>query len=583
VAGADCFAVSNEAVRPESTLKAGRSAVGVDRQAIGFFSSRFYRSVALVLFLIAFALRGMYALRMAFNSDEPQHAHVIWMARSGLVQYRDFSDNHAPLFHLMWEPIARLLPPTWVSTIVLRLTMLPIYLASLGCTYLIARALLGRRIAMWTAALLALWPSYYELTLEFRPDQLWALFWLAAVAATLQRDLSSRRAGWIGFCLGCATAVSLKTLPLLVCLAIAAVVTRVIFRRRFLVSRPACIGTMIGFLLAPMGVALYFWRQKALSDLYASVIGLNLSTGMAYRQNASLKLLVFLVVVIVVTALVRVAFLRPQPTAMSCRRTFVIVLAVLSAVMFRFVWPDFTLQDSLPITPLIAISLMTCVVAAMKRLPQLGAILLTERTGVVAMVGLLIVLFVRAPYHDDMLPYHVAIDQVNELLKPGEPVVDLKGEFVFYPRAIRPVYETLSRHTLRKDPGADNGPEQIIAAGARLAPRSVPNFPARTRQFLQDNFVPVNAVAVAGKWLKPSGDGHEYRFHIELADSYHVVSHGGPIGGFLDGKPVAWPCFIGVGDHVFVPDAAFEPPLVLIWRRALENNCAIAWEREVRP
>ena len=52
------------------------------------------------------ALRIVYLREFRFDSDEPQHLHVVWSWVRGLVQYRDVFDNHAPLFHLMMAPVA---------------------------------------------------------------------------------------------------------------------------------------------------------------------------------------------------------------------------------------------------------------------------------------------------------------------------------------------------------------------------------------------------------------------------------------------------------------------------------------------
>ncbi|HEV8434125.1 MAG TPA: hypothetical protein VGR95_11980, partial [Thermoanaerobaculia bacterium] len=41
-------------------------------------------------------LRAVCYFRYRFDSDEPQHLHVAWGWTQGLVQYRDYFDNHAP-------------------------------------------------------------------------------------------------------------------------------------------------------------------------------------------------------------------------------------------------------------------------------------------------------------------------------------------------------------------------------------------------------------------------------------------------------------------------------------------------------
>src|SRR5262249_35855895 len=95
----------------------------------------------------ATALRGPGAGECRSKSDQPQPTHVIWGWTQGLVQYRDFFDNHAPLFHRLWAPVLAALGESVRALFWLRLTMLPLYLASLALTYAIGRRLLSRRAA----------------------------------------------------------------------------------------------------------------------------------------------------------------------------------------------------------------------------------------------------------------------------------------------------------------------------------------------------------------------------------------------------------------------------------------------------
>src|SRR5438874_3548923 len=53
---------------------------------------------AAVLFALMVVIRVVNILHYRFDSDEPQHLHVIWAWARGFVQYRDVFDNHMPLF-----------------------------------------------------------------------------------------------------------------------------------------------------------------------------------------------------------------------------------------------------------------------------------------------------------------------------------------------------------------------------------------------------------------------------------------------------------------------------------------------------
>ena len=54
--------------------------------------------VAAGFFLVLLALRCFYASNQPWDSDEPQHLHVVWAWANGMLPYKDVFDNHAPLF-----------------------------------------------------------------------------------------------------------------------------------------------------------------------------------------------------------------------------------------------------------------------------------------------------------------------------------------------------------------------------------------------------------------------------------------------------------------------------------------------------
>src|SRR6266516_6915354 len=50
---------------------------------------------AAVLFALMIVIRVVNILHYRFDSDEPQHLHVIWGWARGFVQYRDLFDNRS--------------------------------------------------------------------------------------------------------------------------------------------------------------------------------------------------------------------------------------------------------------------------------------------------------------------------------------------------------------------------------------------------------------------------------------------------------------------------------------------------------
>ena len=83
------------------------------------------RTAALILLGAATLLRLPYIFHYRINSDEPQHLHVVWGWTRGLLQYRDVSDNHSPLFHLLMAPLLALIGERPDAVVLMRFAIDP--------------------------------------------------------------------------------------------------------------------------------------------------------------------------------------------------------------------------------------------------------------------------------------------------------------------------------------------------------------------------------------------------------------------------------------------------------------------------
>src|SRR5450432_3481154 len=115
-------------------------------------------------------MRIVYAFTLRFSNDETQHLHVVWGWTRGGVQYRDFFDNHSPLFHILFAPLLVLAGERPDSLSYMRIGMIPIYFACVWCFYKIGTSLLSRRAGLVAAFIGALWPSFFLGSLRFRTD-----------------------------------------------------------------------------------------------------------------------------------------------------------------------------------------------------------------------------------------------------------------------------------------------------------------------------------------------------------------------------------------------------------------------------
>ena len=132
-------------------------------------------------------LRWFYVTTQPWDSDEPQHLHVVWAWANGLLPYRDVFDNHAPLFQAMSAPLFSLLGERADIVAAMRWAMLPIAALILLTTYWIGARLFSPRIGFWGALLAASFPDLYVKFGEYRPDLFWAALWLVALLDFDQR------------------------------------------------------------------------------------------------------------------------------------------------------------------------------------------------------------------------------------------------------------------------------------------------------------------------------------------------------------------------------------------------------------
>ena len=99
------------------------------------FAGRLELWIAIGLLLLGCFFKFWNVFLLRFDSDEPQHLHVIWAWTHGLVQYRDVFDNHMPLFHLLCAPILGLMGEHAADLYWMRLLMVPLYFLSAWCIY----------------------------------------------------------------------------------------------------------------------------------------------------------------------------------------------------------------------------------------------------------------------------------------------------------------------------------------------------------------------------------------------------------------------------------------------------------------
>src|SRR5579862_7670538 len=95
----------------------------------------FERKAFLVLAVLVLVLKVLAIYNFRADSDETQHAHVVWGWVTGQLQYRDVFDNHMPLFQMACAPYMALLGQRADILIPLRWAMAPLYLVCIWAVY----------------------------------------------------------------------------------------------------------------------------------------------------------------------------------------------------------------------------------------------------------------------------------------------------------------------------------------------------------------------------------------------------------------------------------------------------------------
>lgn len=565
-----------------SHAPAGRSAQAAARAAHSASGSLGPGEVALgVAFLgLALLLRIACAFRFRVDSDEPQHLHVTWGWAHGLLPYRDFFDNHAPLFHLLCAPLLRLVGEGPGTLVAMRLVLIPLFLLSVFAVGLLGCRLFSPRVGLWAAVFAALLPTFFLGSLEYRTDDLWTALWLLALLAVVAGWRSRRGRFVAGLLLGAAVSVSLKTLLMGGALAAAGalVLVRGLHRGEALQARARLLRVsemLAGATLLPLAVVLYFVARGAGPALLQDVVSHNLLSGVASRTGTPWRGLGFVagppLAWLVADALERGA---PDPNTALCRG-FIGAVTFFYAAIFLAFWPIRQAQDWLPFAPLATLLLTPALLAAAVRLPRPVRALRTPASAAAALALLEAALILAAPGLRQEGPERNAelVREVLSLTRPGETVADLKGETEFRPRASWYVLERITRARMRRGLLRDDIPERLVANATTVAVPDQHLFPPRTRAFLNANFVPAGALRVAGLWLDPAQAGADGAIHFQVAipASYGVVSQAGPARGTLDGTPCSGSRTLAPGDHVFVPAPGAAPAgrLAVVWARAL--------------
>jgi hypothetical protein len=522
-------------------------------------------------------LQVFAACRYRFNTDEPQHLHVIWGWMHGLVQYRDIFDNHPPLFHMLMTPLMSLFPERADIVVPMRLMMIPLHVASLAAIFYIGRSLYSARAGAWLALIGGALPWAFFPGTEFRPDNLYValLFWgLATVLGG--RRLTRTRMAVLGLLLGICVDLTMKTALGMASLALASTIALGLRcwldRWRIPVGEALLRLALCGAasLVAPGLLCLYFAKQGALRILIYCVLRHNVVPH-AYRWGGSdLHYFYPLMALPFLLAWALWIFKQGPDSETATRRVVISLFALIYLLLYFAYWPELTGEDQLPWVPLLPLALMPLVAAGARRIPRPAAFPASYLLPPAAFLFAVFLIFrAHMIQRASVEKYVRPIATVLRLTKPGEDVMDVKGDAIYRPRPFYYAIETFTRVRMRLGWIQNDIVPDLIAT--RTAVCFHPPYPGdATMAFIGHNYLTLalepRVMVLGQKLAAPAADGAA-PFQIAIPAEYVFLRQGAPVAGTLDGVPCNGPLTVAAGPHRFIP-ATPGAPVTLFWARA---------------
>jgi hypothetical protein len=232
-------------------------------------------------------------------------------------------------------------------------------------------------------------------------------------------------------------------------------------------------------------------------------------------------------------------------------------------------WTLLTRQDYLPFYPLAMVFLAAILLTAARRISPVGPSWILAAVGVLEIV---LLLAGRPLSVDGTQREREILGEFLRLTRPGEDVMDFKGESVFRKRAFFYVLEPLTFVRMRRKQIPDNVAERLVQTDTRVVLNQDRWYPKDAAKFMAANYLAVGRVRVAGKVI---ADGvttdAPVRFEVAIPAAYLICADAQPVAGTLDGKLLSGPRELAVGPHVFT-SASPHGRLAIIWSRAVDEG-----------
>ena len=525
------------------------------------------------LFSLLLVLRVLYAVHYRIDSDEPQHLHVVWGWTEGMIPYRDYFDNHSPLFQMLCAPLFAALGTRADIIVPMRLAMIPLFALSLFFVGRIAGILVSVRAGLWAAVFAAVSPRFFFVTTEFRPDDLWAVSWFAGLLVAIAGRITVVRAFVVGLLLGVSFSVSAKTSLLLLSMALGTIVIlifqtragqKISWARLFHLS----IAIAAGAVILPIVFSLFFLLHGAFGQMFYCVITHNVPPA---SGGPALKLLEALKWIGLAAMSVGIGLYLFPRCAGNLRRTqalWIWFVTTFYYVTLKSDWPIITDEDYVVSDPLFMGILAAAVVSLPDLWPRVAGWLRFILPGTIAFVALGFIIRSESPFQDRTKNKISMVATALRLTEPSDYVMDSKGETIYRKRPFYYVLEGLTGRRMKAGLIEDTIPEQLVETETPLA--TVRRMPSAAAEFIRKNYLPIAfRLSVLGQIL--TAQNETFGFDIAVPSVYSVLDESGSFEGTLDGENIAGPIRVEAGHHE-IRRAGGSGRVALLWARAAEKG-----------
>jgi hypothetical protein len=352
--------------------------------------------------------------------------------------------------------------------------------------------------------------------------------------------------------------------------------TLVILARRGAAPAPGWLAArglaaLAGLATVPALVAAYFVGRGAWAPLVYNTVTHNIVPGLGLWRKG-LWSLAALPALPIVWYVARQLVNQATDTMQGARRAFIMATGAFYFTALNCFWPLVTRQDSLPSIPMAAIFAAPVLVAAGARLRSTRfarvAVLIPAMAGALEVT---MALAAEPIWRDATVEQRKFLTEVLRLTRPGESVMDVKGECIF---RSRPYYYGLEHMTVARiklGTIPDDIVAHILLARTAVVSEDSDRYPEGTRAFLNQHYLPVGSLRVAGQWLEPIRGASPRQFEVVIPGAYVLVASHGRVRGQLDGSGYIGPRQLASGSHAYLASSG-EDSVAVVWATAVERG-----------